>query len=151
MTEKYKQFMLESNRIEGEDRVNPDDMEAIIYALHTGIKTLTDICVIHGLLGKYLNVDWTGKFRTVNVQVGSEACPRHFMVVELMERYIEKFSLMDSWTAHNEFEKIHPFRDLNGRVGRLIWLSKAVDEGYDFQIPFLQMYYYQTLKEYKKK
>jgi len=34
---------------------------------------------------------------------------------------------MNSWEAHNKFEAIHPFQDLNGKVGRLIWLSKAIN------------------------
>jgi Fic family protein len=72
------------------------------------------------------------------------------MVPDLMDNFIKVLPILDSWETHNKFEKIHCFTDLNGRVGRLIWLRKAIDEGYNFEIPFLQMYYYQTLQHYEK-
>lgn len=56
---------------------------------------------------------------------------------------------LDAWEAHNRFQKIHPFEDLNGRTGRLIWLHKAIDEGYTGRIGFLHAYYYATLSRMK--
>lgn len=146
MKEKYEKFMLDSNRIEGEDRINPCDISAL--AIITDAKTdlnETSLLSIHSLIGEYLKVDWTGKYRTCNVRVGNYTAPYHEQIPELMETYFEKLPTMDSWTAHNKFEQIHPFQDLNGRMGRLIWLKKAISEGYDLSIPFLQKYYYQTL------
>lgn len=148
--EKYEQYMLESNRIEGEDRVNPRDVEAVIYVVKQGIHDLKDLTVLHGIIGEYLKEDWVGRFRDCDVSVGNQKCPRHFAINRLMKKYIKNFLNMDSWTAHNEFEMIHPFQDLNGRMGRLIWLHKAIDEGYSFRIPFLQAYYYQTLTRFNK-
>jgi Fic family protein len=147
MTEEYKQFMLESNRIEGEDRINPGDMKAIKYAID-GVRNLQDILNLHAMLGSYLKQPWVGKLRIIDVQVGPYIMPHHTQVFNLMEKYCKNLISMGSWEAHNRFEKIHPFVDLNGRVGRLIWLSKAIGEGYDLDIPFLQMYYYQTLSKF---
>lgn len=148
MLAKYKQFMLESNSIEGEKRVNPNDVKAVNFALVAPLTNIGDLLHLHRLLGEYLKKDWVGKFRTVDVQVGNFRPLSHFIVPEAMDEYIKELPLLDSWDAHNRFEKIHPFQDLNGRVGRLIWLSKAVNEGYNFSIPFLQAFYYQTLSRH---
>ena len=145
----WKTFMLESNRIEGEDRLNPGDENAFDLAC-SGLGCLGDITALHFILGEHLNLYWVGKLRTCNVQVGRYLPPNSFSLPQLMAEYIKEFPLLNSYQAHNQFEMIHPFRDLNGRVGRLIWLSKAINEGYDFKIPFLQKYYYQTLSEAQK-
>jgi len=145
-----EKFMLESNTIEGESRINPGDIEAVESALPNNIMMIEDILEIHSILGEYLKEDWVGRFREVNIRVGDNTdFPEAKKVPPLMEAYMFNFDKMDSWEAHNRFEKIHPFRDLNGRMGRIIWLMKALKEGYRFGIPFLQMYYYQTLERYK--
>lgn len=147
--EDWEKFMLESNRIEGEDRLNPGDQEAFECAL-SGIDDLCDIMTLHGILGKYLKQPWVGVLRHVNVTVGAYSPPMASNVPILMYAYCTDLADMDSYEAHNRFELIHPFQDLNGRTGRLMWLSKAVVEGYDFSIPFLQKYYYQTLTRMEK-
>lgn len=145
-----KRFMLDSNRIEGENRINPGDIEAAKFAIAAPIIGLSELLRIHSLLGAYLNKPWVGQLRTINVHVG-RFCPVDAGQLQLaMEEFIHDLPLMTSWTAHNKFEKIHPFQDLNGRTGRLIWLNKAIwNEGYSFKIPFLQAYYYQTLYIYE--
>ena len=148
--EQLKAFMKESNKIEGENRLNPNDLEVIEFITEQGFTMQGAILFVHELLGRYLKRNWVGKYRTCQVYVGSYTPPAPLTVPYLMDKYFSEFDDMNSWTAHNEFEKIHPFQDLNGRVGRLIWLSKAIDEGYNFNIPFLQAYYYQTLSEYEK-
>jgi len=145
MNKKYKKFMRESNAIEGEIRINPGDMIAVEIMLKGEI-TEASILSAHRVLGEYLNVDWNGKWRECEVRVGSYYPPMAFEVPGLMKKYFKSLPDMDSWEAHNEFANIHGFQDLNGRMSRLIWLNKAIDEGYDFSIPFLHKYYYQTLQ-----
>jgi len=144
--EQLEKFMLESNAIEGEDGLNPNDL--IAAKMVVGLDSLKDILVAHRLLTEHLNVDWGGKWREVEVKVGDYSAPPPEHIERLMYDYWIDFYHMDSYRAHNEFEIIHPFQDFNGRVGRLIWLSKAVKEGYNFSIPFLQKYYYQTLSQF---
>lgn len=145
----WKKFMLESNKIERDTGfkntgLNLWDEEAFDFAMN-GINNEEDILIVHKILTRHLNVTWSGKYRKINVSVGGYIPPDWRAVPGKMKEYFNWYSAFDSWKAYNEFEFIHPFADFNGRTGRLIWLSKATWEGYSFQIPFLQMYHYQTL------
>ena len=61
-----------------------------------------------------------------------------------------------SWTTcsifHYRFERIHPFQDGNGRVGRLILFKECLRSGV---VPFiitdeLRMFYYRGLSEWER-
>ncbi len=63
----------------------------------------------------------------------------------------EEKTLDDILEFHVQFEKIHPFQDGNGRVGRLIMFKECLK--YNI-VPFiiednLKLYYYRGLKEWK--
>ena len=147
---KVDKFMVESNAIEGEVGLNPMDSLIAQITYMEGITKLDNILGSHCTLTQHLKVDWSGKWRTCNVRVGGYYAPDWTQVPELMAQYWDNWEQMDSWEAHNRFETIHPFQDFNGRIGRLIWMSKAINEGYNFNIPFLQAYYYQTLNHVHK-
>ena len=63
----------------------------------------------------------------------------------------EKKTLDDILDFHVKFERIHPFQDGNGRVGRLIMFKECLKNNI---VPFivedsLKMFYYRGLKEWK--
>ena len=63
---------------------------------------------------------------------------------------LDDVSIEDIIRFHYEFERIHPFQDGNGRVGRLIMFKECLK--YNI-VPFiiednLKMFYYRGLKEW---
>lgn len=74
---------------------------------------------------------------------------------KLMEWYnsLPKVTIKDIIEFHARFEKIHPFQDGNGRVGRIIAFKECLKNNI---IPFIildkdKLYYYRGLKEYQNK
>ncbi len=73
-------------------------------------------------------VSQTGRYRNVQVFVGRSIPPNPFEVPKQMARLLKWYStnksklhpLVLASYFHTEFEKIHPFVDGNGRVGRLL-------------------------------
>ena len=69
-----------------------------------------------------------GEFRNVNVRVGSYRPPEFQFVLDLMsdlEKYIQNNEInispiVEIGIIHAQFERIHPFADGNGRIGRLL-------------------------------
>ncbi len=72
----------------------------------------------------------------------------------LLEQYNnkEKISIKDIVDFHFRFERIHPFQDGNGRVGRLIMFKECLKNNI---VPFIiedeyKFFYYRGLSEYSK-
>lgn len=75
------------------------------------------------------------------------------LVKELLLEYNikQKKTFEDVLDFHVQFERIHPFQDGNGRIGRLIMFKECLK--YNI-VPFiiednLKMFYYRGLKEWK--
>jgi Fic family protein len=88
---------------------------------------LDDLLQAHKTMTAKL-LDDAGSFRSVNVAVGAHIAPPHTQVATLMQQLFgwleesDEHPLIKSCVFHYEFEFIHPFRDGNGRIGRL-WQS----------------------------
>jgi Fic family protein len=78
-----------------------------------------------------------GEFRRSQVQVGSEGRyvppPANYLkgCLDDLEKYLHQYKsydpLVEAFLTHYQFEAIHPFRDGNGRVGRLL-LSITIED-----------------------
>ena len=93
--------------------------------------------------------------RLPNEVGGLETCPPE-QVHEQMKALLSEYhanspkSLDDILDFHVRFERIHPFQDGNGRVGRLILFKECLANGH---VPFiitdeLKMFYYRGLNQW---
>ena len=74
-------------------------------------------------------------------------------MTKLMEWYnsLENITIKEIIEFHFRFERIHPFQDGNGRVGRIIAFKECLKNNI---VPFIildkdKLFYYRGLKEYK--
>ena len=122
--------------------------ESLIKQLHFILKTGTSDS----------KKDWfvVGDYKRLPNEVGGiDTCPPkevHQQMKTLLSEYnaIKQKSLDDILDFHVCFERIHPFQDGNGRVGRLIMFKECLANGI---IPFiitdeLKMFYYRGLHEW---
>lgn len=127
--------IIQSNLIEG-----VDDMlahEESLSAWHRLVEyneiTLNAILELHkNIMSVHLYGRDIGAFRTRNVQVtdnDNSLLPHYLQVPDLMNQWIhdlKNWDLLDPKAMHVRFEKILPFVDGNGRVGRmLMWWHEA--------------------------
>ncbi len=95
------------------------------------------ICGIHRHIAGNLFPEWAGRFRTTDVQVGTHLPPPAHEVaihvknfcLDLEERLrhlqgAESIAELLAW-ADWRFQWIHPFKDFNGRVGRILLIALA--------------------------
>ena len=127
-----------------EDRLS----ESLIKQLHLLLKTGTSDS----------KKDWfmVGEYKRLPNEVGGmDTCPPkevHGQIKTLLSSYnaIKRKSLEDVLDFHVQFERIHPFQDGNGRVGRLIMFKECLAHHI---VPFiitddLKMFYYRGLREW---
>lgn len=147
-----KKFSIESNAIESEHHTYESDVDAITFLLQQEKITEEAIKVCHSIYANNrLEKKYTGEYRDCPVYVGSYVPPSKDMVPELMHNLVLYTPGMNSYVLHCKFEKIHPFIDLNGRVGRALWAWQAIiNEGYLLDRLFLHEFYYQSLIHYER-
>ena len=98
-----------------------------------------------------------GEYKRFENEVGGSATAKPADVPGEMRNLLRRYNLSKQKTLreiiqfHYEFEKIHPFQDGNGRVGRLIMFKECLRNGIT---PFIieddiKEFYYRGLKEWK--
>lgn len=124
--------------------------EKMIKELHLMLKTGTSDA----------RQDWfaVGAYKKMPNEVGGMATTLPEDVAAEMQALLAAYSakkaktLEDILDFHVRFERIHPFQDGNGRVGRLIMFKECLKYGI---VPFiiednLKMFYYRGLKEWDR-
>ncbi len=170
LSEDQTRLIFETNTIGSDVGVPVDDIietanhfRAIDYIIDFAEEPLTEdiIKTLHKILKtgtKDSHLSWfnVGEYKArANVVGGAETTPPAKVasaVKNLLAEYSQKtdIKIEDVIQFHHDFEKIHPFQDGNGRVGRLI----AFKECLRFNIvPFIiedskKMFYYRGLKEW---
>ena len=104
--------------------------------------------------------DWfaVGEYKKLPNEVGGNDTTLPEKVSEEMKKLLAAYNSKESITLediiefHVQFERIHPFQDGNGRVGRLIMFKECLKHGI---VPFIiedkiKMFYYRGLKEWNQ-
>lgn len=130
------------------DRATSPLTENFIKRLHLTLK--------NGTADVVKNRYAVGRYKKLPNEVGGRATTPPEKVAEQMEALLAEYdakeekTLEDILDFHVKFERIHPFQDGNGRVGRLILFKECLR--YNI-VPFiieddLKWFYYRGLKEW---
>lgn len=132
------------------DKTNSTLTEKFIKDLHRMLKTGTNES----------QLDWfaVGDYKRLPNEVANMKTPPPEEVASEIRKLLteynskEKISFNDILDFHVKFERIHPFQDGNGRVGRLIMFKECLKNRI---VPFiiedaLKMYYYRGLAKWDR-
>lgn len=173
LTHDQTRYIFETNTIGvGNEAVNVDDV--IETANHFRCIDMIIDCAKAALTEKFIKKihlalkngtsdsrkDWfaVGEYKKVPNEVGGMDTALPEEVADKMRgllaeyHFQEEKTLEDLLEFHVKFERIHPFQDGNGRVGRLILFKECLK--YDI-VPFiieedLKLFYYRGLKEWNQ-
>lgn len=173
LTEDQTRYIFETNTIlfEGETIASVDDIletanhfKLVDYMLDKAEENLTEDMIkeFHRLLKEGTadsRKEWfkVGDYKQVVNEAGSTKAtlPKYVQrdMTKLMDWYnsLSKITIKEIIEFHARFEKIHPFQDGNGRVGRIIIFKECLKNNI---IPFIildkdKLFYYRGLKEYQ--
>lgn len=144
-----KEFVRESNRIEGIERA-PTKAELIATEEFINV-LLPTVGDLERLVNVYAPGHELRDRHGLNVYVGTYVAPPggpeiRVALETLLERVADGADLYHPWQAHIDYEALHPFTDGNGRSGRALWLWQMQAA----PIGFLHQFYYQTLSNIRR-
>lgn len=173
LTEDQTRYIFETNSIlfEGQTVASVDDIletanhfKLVDYMLDVAEEKLTEEMIkkFHKILKEGTSdsrKEWfnVGEYKKLANEAGNmqTSLPKNVAkdMAKLMEGYnsLEKITIKEIIEFHFRFEKIHPFQDGNGRVGRIIAFKECLKNNI---VPFIildkdKLFYYRGLKEYK--
>lgn len=173
LTEEQTRHIFETNSIlfEGQTITNVDDIletvnhfKLVDYMLDTADEELTEEMIkkFHKILKEGTmdsRKDWfmVGDYKKVVNEAGGIKTTEPKNVQRDMSKLMDWYNSLENKTLneivefHVKFERIHPFQDGNGRVGRIIMFKECLKNGI---IPYIildkdKLFYYRGLKEYK--
>ncbi len=170
LTEDQTRMIFETNTIDAGDGVPVDDIletvhhfRAIDYVIDCADDVLTEEIIkkLHEILKhdtKDAALDWfaVGDYKKRSNVVGGRETTKPKDVPARMKALLDTYNAKREVTIHDiiafhaEFERIHPFQDGNGRVGRLVALKECLKHNI---VPFLiedskKAFYYRGLSEW---
>ena len=172
LSEEQTRLIFETSTIDAEGGVPVDDIletihhfQAIDYVIDTAEGDLTEAAIkhLHYIL-KHDTADsqlpWfaVGDYKTRANMVGGHETTKPHDVPKQMAKLLQAYNarqvvtIDDIIALHAEFERIHPFQDGNGRIGRLIALRECLRHGI---VPFIiedskKSFYYRGLSEWSR-
>ena len=173
LTEDQTRYIFETNTIlfEGQTVASVDDIletsnhfKLVDYMLDVAEEKLTEEMIkeFHKILKEGTSdsrKEWfnVGEYKKLANEAGNmqTTLPKNVAkdMAKLMEWYnsLEKITIKEIIEFHFRFERIHPFQDGNGRVGRIIAFKECLKNNL---VPFIildkdKLFYYRGLKEYK--
>jgi Fic/DOC family len=144
----YVQQVAENLRIEGIDRA-PTDEEIAEHRRFMHLETLS-ISELEAFLKVYRPGARLRMYPGQDVCVGPHVPPKggEHILAQLQALLTDiNAKKIDAWSAHVQFETLHPFSDGNGRVGRIIWYAMSANST-RVDLGFLHGFYLQTLNKY---
>lgn len=175
LTEEQTRYIYETNTLISEDGNNTTKVDDIIetsnhfklvdYMLDVADKPLSENMIkeFHKILKTGTSDErktWfnVGEYKILANEVGGtetskpEDVEKNMRDLLLWYNSLENVKFEDIVKFHSGFEKIHPFQDGNGRVGRIIMFKECLKNNI---VPFIildkdKLFYYRGLNEYQQ-
>lgn len=170
LTEEQTRYIYETHQLINAENVNVDDIiettnhfKLVDYMLDVADEEISEEMIkkFHKILKSGTTdaeKDWfnVGEYKKLANEVAGNKTAKpenvHKEIEKLLNDYnnIKNVTVEDIINFHVQFEKIHPFQDGNGRVGRIIMFKECLKNDI---IPFIildkdKAFYYRGLQEY---